>query len=129
MVSLSPIQLTAPDIPGALYLHPISKVLQLRTSLAYVDDLEANSRRMRGDVNGEDDAQAKAKSTPLARPSGLGPEREAEMEQNDGSGSLKDFRNKMLWIAQKEETDPWVPYKWLDDGAVSRPDPYRQETS
>lgn len=103
-------------------MHPISKVLQLRTSLAYVDEYDAASKRMRGDVNGAEDeaAKAKAKATPLARPPGLGPEREAEMEQNDGSGSLKDFRNKMLWSAQKEEAEPWVPYKWLDESAVGQ---------
>ena len=41
-----------------------------------------------------------------------------EEEENDGSGSIKDFRNKMRSTAQREEEDKWVGYEWKD-GNVS----------
>jgi DNA-directed RNA polymerase-3 subunit RPC5 len=33
-------------------------------------------------------------------------------DENDGSGSLKDFREKMWAMAREENEDPWVSYKW-----------------
>ena len=33
-------------------------------------------------------------------------------EENDGSGSLKQFREKMWSMAREEEEDPWVTYAW-----------------
>jgi hypothetical protein len=33
-------------------------------------------------------------------------------EENDGSGSLKQFREKMWSMAREEEEDPWVTYSW-----------------
>lgn len=33
-------------------------------------------------------------------------------EDNDGSGSIKDFREKMWAMAREEQEDPWIPYKW-----------------
>jgi hypothetical protein len=41
-----------------------------------------------------------------------------EDEENDGSGSIKDFRNKMWSTAANEEADSWVPYEWKE-GEVS----------
>jgi hypothetical protein len=38
-----------------------------------------------------------------------------EEEEGDGSGSLKDFRNKMWRLAKEEEEDTWVPYEWKED--------------
>ncbi|KAL7422789.1 hypothetical protein Q5752_002085 [Cryptotrichosporon argae] len=87
---------------GALHLHPITRTLQFRTALNYLDD--------RG-PNGEERA-AEKKAAPMARPA-VG--RIYDDPDNDGSGSIKDFRNKMWLTAQKEDSDPWVPYTWKDD--------------
>jgi DNA-directed RNA polymerase-3 subunit RPC5 len=38
-------------------------------------------------------------------------------EENDGSGSIKDFRNKMWSMANREKEDFWVPYAW-NEGEV-----------
>lgn len=41
---------------------------------------------------------------------------------NDGSGSIKDFRNKMWSTAQKEDEDKWVTYAWnegVEDSKVT----------
>jgi DNA-directed RNA polymerase-3 subunit RPC5 len=37
-----------------------------------------------------------------------------EDEENDGSGSIKDFRNKMWSTAANEDADAWVPYSWKE---------------
>ncbi|WRT70670.1 uncharacterized protein IL334_007668 [Kwoniella shivajii] len=108
---------------GALHLHPISKVHQFRTSLTYLDDAdekarEKPSRRM----NGDSDDEGKKKPAP-GPVKDLRPQRKLlDEEDNDGSGSIKDFRNKMWWMAKKEEEDHWVPYHWKsgveDDGVI-----------
>ncbi|WVR08565.1 hypothetical protein IAU60_005620 [Kwoniella sp. DSM 27419] len=104
---------------GALHLHPISRLLQFRTALNYLDDAddkakERSSRRANGVSNGgdSDDEEAKKKKAP-APVKDLRPVRKLlDEEENDGSGSLKDFRNKMWWMAKKEEEDQWIGYQW-----------------
>lgn len=39
-------------------------------------------------------------------------------DEGDGSGSIKDFRNKMWRLAQEEQDDTWVAYDWRE-GEVS----------
>lgn len=69
---------------GALHLHPVSGVLQFRTTLGYLDGPEAPAPRAPDEAH------------------------------NDGSGSLKDFRNKMWAMAGREQAEPWVPYAYRD---------------
>ena len=38
-------------------------------------------------------------------------------EENDGSGSIKDFRKKMQTTEAKEGADPWIQYAW-NEGSV-----------
>ena len=40
-------------------------------------------------------------------------------EDNDGSGSIKDFRNKMWSSQQREEEDKWQAYEWNEGNDVS----------
>lgn len=44
---------------GALHLHPISKVMQFRTNLQYLDDVDAANRE-RASRRGEDDEDDKS---------------------------------------------------------------------
>ncbi|OXG88481.1 DNA-directed RNA polymerase III subunit RPC5 [Cryptococcus neoformans Gb118] len=102
---------------GALHLHPISRVLQFRTSLGYLDDVDQKSRSRRlanGAVNGAGDSdeeeapkKKKAAPAPVAKP-----RRVLDEEDNDGTGSIKDFRNKMWAMAIKEDEDSWAGYSW-----------------
>lgn len=71
---------------GALHLHPISRVLQFRTELGYLDAPEP--------------AAPKALDDP----------------RSDGSGSLKDFRNRMWAMAGREQAEDWVQYEWKEGG-------------
>ncbi|OCF30745.1 DNA-directed RNA polymerase III subunit RPC5 [Kwoniella heveanensis BCC8398] len=111
---------------GALHLHPVSKLLQFRTALNYLDDAddkarERSTRRSNGLANGNGDsddeggdgAGKKKKGAAPAPVKDLRPARKVlDEEDNDGSGSIKDFRNKMWWMAKKEDEDQWVPYQW-----------------
>lgn len=104
-------------VTGALHLHPISRVLQFRTSLGYLDDVDQKSRSRRlanGAVNGAGDSdeeeapkKKKAAPAPVAKP-----RRVLDEEDNDGTGSIKDFRNKMWAMAIKEDEDSWAGYSW-----------------
>ncbi|KAK4684099.1 DNA-directed RNA polymerase III subunit RPC5, partial [Tremellales sp. Uapishka_1] len=98
---------------GALHLHPISKVLQFRTSLTYLDDFdirERSSRHSRDDEDKDgDEREAPKKPAPVVIKRDQPIRKE---EENDGSGSIKDFRNKMWSTTQREEEDKWVPYEW-----------------
>jgi DNA-directed RNA polymerase-3 subunit RPC5 len=40
---------------GALHLHPVSKVMQFRTSLAYIDEIDVKNRERAGRKRGGDD--------------------------------------------------------------------------
>lgn len=62
----------------------MSKVLQFRTAMQYLD--EHKEEKKRKDVKLDD--------------------------TNDGSGSIKDFRNKMWATAIREDEDRWVGYEW-----------------
>ncbi|WVF68049.1 hypothetical protein IAT40_002811 [Kwoniella sp. CBS 6097] len=109
---------------GALHLHPVSNVLQFRTALNYLDDAddkarERSTRRSNGMSNGNGDSDddggdnGKKKKAAAAPVKDLRPVRKVlDEEDNDGSGSIKDFRNKMWWMAKKEDEDQWVPYQW-----------------
>jgi DNA-directed RNA polymerase-3 subunit RPC5 len=118
---------------GALYLHPVTKVSQFRASLGYLDDFDEKQRsRLKRKGDETEDKKAKAGGvTQLALPArakkvsliGLSNRPAANAnhqgeEENDGSGSLKQFREKMWSMAQQEEEDPWVTYEWRY-GAVS----------
>ncbi|CAK9786063.1 hypothetical protein CC85DRAFT_15598 [Cutaneotrichosporon oleaginosum] len=86
---------------GALHLHPINRMLQFRTSLAYLDDYD-NKNRPRAVEEEEKKRVAQRKDLPK----GL------DDLNNDGSGSIKDFRNKMWSMQAREDEDKWVPYEW-----------------
>ncbi|WWD20686.1 hypothetical protein CI109_105162 [Kwoniella shandongensis] len=125
---------------GALHLHPISRLLQFRTALDYLDEAdtkqrERSSRRSaangaNGDNSDDDDGpggakkKGKAPTAASAAPiKDLRPARKLlDEEENDGSGSIKDFRNKMWWMANREADDEWIPYTWKegvhDDGVA-----------
>jgi hypothetical protein len=47
---------------GALHLHPVSKILQFRTSLHYLDDLDARARSAKLTREEEDKADKAAKA-------------------------------------------------------------------
>ncbi|ORX41052.1 Sin-like protein conserved region-domain-containing protein [Kockovaella imperatae] len=104
---------------GALHLHPISKLVQFRPTMTYLDDHEfgqASSGTQR-----DEKSKIPAKPVVLVKPKLGGPE-EAE---NDGSGSIRDFRNKMMSEAKKEEEDQWVAYDWRqgdDNGVLDKVD-------
>lgn len=74
---------------GALHLHPISRVLQFRPELGYLDPPEPPAPKALDDP------------------------------RSDGSGSLKDFRNRMWAMAGKEQAEEWVGYEWNDQGDVA----------
>ncbi|GFZ48103.1 hypothetical protein JCM24511_05851 [Saitozyma sp. JCM 24511] len=104
---------------GALHLHPISKTMQFRTSLAYIDDMEQKNReraaRRRGDNEEEEVGRPRSAAPGPAGAAGRpGIRKVLEDEENDGSGSIKDFRNKMWSTAANEEADSWVPYEWKE---------------
>ncbi|RXK41678.1 hypothetical protein M231_00913 [Tremella mesenterica] len=91
---------------GALHLHPVSQQMQFRTSLAYLDDLSAPSKKKE-----EEDEEAKKKGK-NARPPPV--KKLLDDEDNDGSGSIRDFRKRMQVNEQRESQDPWVAYSWED---------------
>ncbi|KAK8850503.1 hypothetical protein IAR55_004421 [Kwoniella newhampshirensis] len=108
---------------GALHLHPISRLLQFRTSLNYLDDADAKSRERSARRNGANGAESDDEDGPGPKKNGKAPaaapmkdlrtaRKLLDEEENDGSGSIKDFRHKMWWMASKEEEDEWVPYSW-----------------
>ncbi|ORY26612.1 Sin-like protein conserved region-domain-containing protein [Naematelia encephala] len=88
---------------GALHLHPISTVSQFRTSMTYLDEFHSheNPKSQGGD---DDDKRRKALPKPLVQ--------KIRDEEKDGSGSLRELREKMVGTAQREEDDIWVPYSW-----------------
>lgn len=104
-------------------MHPISKFLQFRTSLNYLDDADArqrerSSRKSNGGGGGDSDDEEKKKAKAPVKD--LRPVRKLlDEEENDGSGSIKDFRNKMWWLAKKEDEDEWVGYEWKNGVEVS----------
>ncbi|ODN83007.1 hypothetical protein L202_01238 [Cryptococcus amylolentus CBS 6039] len=105
---------------GAVHLCPVSRVLQFRTSLGYLDDVEQRSRTRRttnGNAESDDEDAPKKKRAPpqpVAKPRKV-----LDDEENDGTGSIKDFRNKMWAMAQKEDEDNWVAYQWKAGGEES----------
>ncbi|WVQ85929.1 hypothetical protein IAT38_008097 [Cryptococcus sp. DSM 104549] len=106
---------------GALHLHPIKNTLQFRTSLGYLDDLDAPRGSRRGADEDEDAAKKKGKA-PVGSATRPGQRKALDEEDNDGSGSIKDFRNKMWYMKQKEDEDVWVGYSWkagVEDDAVA----------
>ena len=46
------------EYAGALHLHPLSKILQMRTALTYLDDFDEKNRSRRGRKD-EDDGEEK----------------------------------------------------------------------
>lgn len=91
---------------GALHLHPVSRQMQLRTSLQYLDDADRANRKPR-----PEDAEEERKRA--APPPKLPPGKKLpDEEENDGSGSIKDFRKKMQTTEAKEGADPWIQYTW-----------------
>ncbi|WVW80857.1 hypothetical protein I302_102847 [Kwoniella bestiolae CBS 10118] len=114
---------------GALHLHPISKLHQFRTSLGYLDDADEKAkerstrRAANGGTGGDSDDEKNDKKKAAAKPTQQPPQRKVlDEEDNDGSGSIKDFRNKMWWMTKKEDEDAWVGYKWRvgEDEEVSQ---------
>ncbi|WVO17360.1 hypothetical protein L204_105052 [Cryptococcus depauperatus] len=108
---------------GALHLHPVDHIYQFRTSLAYLDDVDSKSRR-RPTANGNADSDyedsAKKKTKPVTAPTRQ-VRKVLDEDENDGSGSIKDFRNKMWAVEQKENEDEWIGYGWrsgVEDNAV-----------
>jgi DNA-directed RNA polymerase-3 subunit RPC5 len=105
-------------------LHPISKYIQLRTSLQYLDEKSKSGAR-----SDDEEKSARVANASIAhklakvslqhyfrRPLRLVADGQWE-EENDGSGSIKDFRNKMWSMANREKEDFWVPYAW-NEGEV-----------
>ncbi|TXT03886.1 hypothetical protein VHUM_04309 [Vanrija humicola] len=90
---------------GALHLHPVSKVSQFRTALNYFDDFDI---RNRGGSSRREEEEEKKKAAARREPL----PKTLDDANNDGSGSLKDFRNKMWATQQREEEDKWVPYEF-----------------
>ncbi|BEI80237.1 hypothetical protein CcaverHIS002_0107660 [Cutaneotrichosporon cavernicola] len=90
---------------GALHLHPINRMLQFRTSLAYLDDYD-NKNRPRAVEEEEKKKVAQRKDLPKS----------LDDPNNDGSGSIKDFRTKMWSMQAREDEEKWVPYEW-NEGA------------
>lgn len=64
-------------VPGALHLHPISKLLQLRTSLSYLDNYDSRvhdhsvSRRDRNGDDGFNGDKEKEEKNPKPKPNGV----------------------------------------------------------
>ncbi|WVQ70739.1 hypothetical protein IAR50_000261 [Cryptococcus sp. DSM 104548] len=98
---------------GALHLCPVSRVFQFRTSLGYLDAADQKGKKGFKSNDSDDEDAAKKKKGP---PPPVKPRRVLDDEENDGTGSIKDFRNKMWAMAQKEDEDEWVPYQWKAGG-------------
>lgn len=55
------------DDKGALHLHPLSRILQMRTALNYLDDAEERSRSRRGrGFDDEEEEKEEKKPKPAA---------------------------------------------------------------
>lgn len=103
----------------------MSKVAQFRASLGYLDDFDekVRTRNMRKKEEPEDKKAKAGGISQLGMPNrakkvsypycSFLPQLTAQgEEENDGSGSLKQFREKMWSMAREEEEDPWVTYAW-----------------
>jgi len=109
---------------GALHLHPVSKLLQFRTSLNYLDDYDERRHRASKDKEGTAEGSDRKPKVNGVGPAGMPgrPVRKLIEEDNDGSGSIKDFREKMWTMAREETEDPWVSYAWKSGEAESAVD-------
>ena len=67
---------------------------------------ESETRRYQSIGNAQPSQEGKLASLTVERADKQGE------EENDGSGSLKQFREKMWSMAREEEEDPWVTYAW-----------------
>lgn len=55
---------------GALHLHPLSKIQQMRTALNYLDDYDEKNRSRKGRMNDDDDEEKEDKKP---KPAAQGP--------------------------------------------------------
>lgn len=89
----------------------------MRTALNYLDDNDEKARQRKAKHAGEEEEEEKKPKPPATLPTDPKSGKKVEV-LGDGSGSIKDFRNKMWELAAKDAGDDWVPYQWRE-GEVS----------
>ncbi|GHJ87663.1 hypothetical protein NliqN6_4065 [Naganishia liquefaciens] len=129
---------------GALHLHPVGHLQQLRPALGYLDALEAQDRaekeRARRRENGEDDDDDDDEPEPSGKASSSKAKPKKEMEVKTvqlsmaaapedtiplrrGSkmgtggtvGTTTQIRNKIVKALAAEAEDTWIPWEWDTD--------------
>ncbi|KAJ9107882.1 hypothetical protein QFC19_002625 [Naganishia cerealis] len=122
---------------GALHLHPVSRIQQLRPALGYLDAVEAVARaekeravrQANGEEEEDDDDEPEGKaSKPKAKKEAevktiqlamaQAPEetiqlrRGSKMGTGGTVGTTTQIRNKLVKAIAVEATDTWVPWEW-----------------